>query len=260
MPLIPNAIATWVLALSDRYIILHYCGANEVGLYGVAARFAAAVSLVANGIYMSYTTYAYDKKGDSDDKQNYSRILNAFVYAIMGICVTVSLFAEEIIDIMAHNSYANTSVLIAPILFGQLLYGINTLVGYSITFEKKSKYILYITSTGAALNVVLNFIFVPMHGALAASYTTLVSYMIMVVLTYYYAQKTYPVEYETVKISLSILTALGLSCFSISINLIPRTIIYIMAVIIYTYIFKDSAIAYYNQVIRTMKKLWTIKK
>jgi O-antigen/teichoic acid export membrane protein len=57
LPLIPNALATWVLALSDRYIILHYCGTNEVGLYGIAARFAAAVSLVANGIYMAYTTY-----------------------------------------------------------------------------------------------------------------------------------------------------------------------------------------------------------
>ena len=256
LPLIPNALATWVLALSDRYIVLHYCGTEEVGLYGVAARFATAVSLVANGIYMSYTTYAYDKRGDADDKQNYSRILNAFVYAIMGVCVTASLFAREIIDIMADNSYADTAVLIAPILFGQLFYGINTLIGYAITFEKKSKYILLITTSGAVFNVVLNIIFVPGNGALAASYTTLASYMLMVMLTYYYAQKTFPVEYRTTKLALSIIVALGISCISIRFPLLPRVLTYAAMVVAYTYMFKDSAMDYLNQAAKIVKKVW----
>ena len=256
LPLIPNALATWVLALSDRYIILHYCGTNEVGLYGIAARFAAAVSLVANGIYMAYTTYAYGKKGDADDRQNYSRILNAFVYAIMGICVTISLFAREVIDIMTDSSYADTAVLIAPILFGQLLYGINTLVGYAITFEKKSKYILLITTSGAVMNVILNFAFVPNNGALAASYTTLASYILMVVLTYYYAQKTFPVEYQTMKLALSIIVALGISCISIRFALLPRVLIYVAMVAAYTYLFKDSAADYLNQATKIVNKVW----
>lgn len=256
LPLIPNALATWVLALSDRYIILHYCSTEEVGLYGVAARFATAVGLVANGIYMSYTTYAYDKKGDADDKQNYSRILNAFIYAIMGVCVTVSLFAGEIIDIMADASYAATAVLIAPILFGQLFYGINTLVGYAITFEKKSKYILLITTSGAVFNVVLNFIFVPGHGALAASYTTLASYMLMVMLTYYYAQKTFPVEYETMKLALSVIVALVISCVSIRFALTTRVLLYAGMVAAYTYLFRDSAADYCKQAGKIFKKVW----
>lgn len=253
IPLIPNAIATWVLALSDRYIILHYCGANEVGIYGVAARFAAAVSLVANGIYMSYTTYAYDKKGDVDDKQNYSRILNAFIYAIMGICITISFFAKEIIYIMADDSYAGAAVLLAPILFGQLFYGINTLVGYAITFEKKSKYILIITSAGATLNVALNLAFIPKYGALAASYTTLASYLLMVAITYYYSQKLFRVEYETRKIAISITSALALSCFAINISLIARIIIYVSMVIILTWTFRSSAKDYLRQVRKTLR-------
>lgn len=247
LPLIPNALAMWVLALSDRYIILHYCGADQVGLYGVAARFAAAVSLVANGIYMSYTTYAYDKKGEADDKMSYSRILNAFIYAIMGICVTASIWAREIIDIMTENSYAGTAVLIAPILFGQLFYGINTLIGYAITFEKKSNYILIITTAGAVVNVILNLMFIPKHGALAASYTTLASYMLMVALTYYFAQKLYHVEYETRKLTLSIFVALVLSCLAINLPVLTRAFLYISMVVVYTWVFRSSARDYLNQ-------------
>lgn len=254
MPLIPNALATWVLVLSDRYIILHYCGADQVGLYGVAARFASAVSLIANGIYMSYTAYAYDKKGDKDDKQSYSRILNAFIYAIMGICVTVSVWAKEIISIMAEDSYAGSAILIAPILFGQLFYGVNTLIGYAISFEKKSKYILLITTAGAMLNVILNLIFIPMYGALAAAYTTLASYMSMVVLTYYYAQKLYRVDYESVKLASSILVALGLSCLAIGIPLTARVILYVIMVIAYTWIFRSSVLDYLNQAKKMIRR------
>ena len=254
LPLIPNAVATWVLALSDRYIVLHYCGAEQVGLYGVAARFAAAVSLVANGIYMSYTTYAYDKKGDSDAGENYSKILNAFVYAIMGICVTASIWANEIIDIMTEDSYADTALFIAPILFGQLFYGINTLIGYAITFEKKSKYILLITTIGALLNVALNFIFVPKYGALAAAYTTLASYVLMVMFTYYFAQKTYRVEYQSRMLTISICVALIISCVSINLPFIARLILYVAVVVVYTWLYRSSAMDYLNQVKKILKR------
>lgn len=254
LPLVPNALATWVLALSDRYILLHFCGAEQVGLYGVGARFATAVSLVANGIYMSYTTYAYDKKGDKDDKEKYSRILNAFVFAIMGICVTVSIWAREIISIMAADSYAQTCFLIAPLLFSQLLYGMNTLIGYAITFEKKSQYILMITTAGAVANVILNFIFIPQHGALAASYTTLASYCIMVVLTYYYSQKLYTVNYETVKLVVSIAVALIISCGSIVLPAAARGILFIGMVVVYMWIYRESVNDYLKMAKRIIRR------
>lgn len=253
LPLIPNALAIWILALSDRYIILFFCDADQVGLYGVAARFATAVSLVANGIYMSYTTYAYDKKGEKNDKAYYSKILNAFVLAILMICLTVSVWAKEILAIMASSQYADTVYMIPPLLFSQLFYGINTLVGYAITFEKKSYYILATTTAGAALNVVLNVIFVPQYGALAASYTTLMSYMLMAGVTYYFAQKTYPVDYDTKKIVFLACTALAVSCIFVDGAIIIRGLLYILMSVVIIVLFKSSVKDYLIQGKRVLK-------
>ena len=254
LPLIPNALAVWILALSDRYIILHYCGTDQVGLYGVAARFATAVSLVANGIYMSYTTFAFDKKGDSNDREYYSKILNAFVLAIMMICLTISMGSKEIIHIMAEAKYADTFYMIAPLLFSQLFYGINTLVGYAITFEKKSHYILIITSIGAALNVVLNFIFVPAYGANAAAYTTLASYIVMVAATYYFAQKTFYVKYDTLKIVSASVITLTASCLAVIMPLGVRIAVYVLLVLLVLKLFESSVKDYWNQFKRGIKR------
>lgn len=254
LPLIPNALAIWVLALSDRYIILHFCGADQVGLYGVAARFATAVSLVANGIYMSYTTFAFDKKGDSNDREYYSKILNAFVLAIMMICLTISMGSKEIIHIMAEAKYADTFYMIAPLLFSQLFYGINTLIGYAITFEKKSYYILIITSIGAVLNVVLNFIFIPRYGANAAAYTTLASYIVMVAATYYFAQKTFYVKYDTLKIVFASVTTLVASCLAVIMPLGVRIAVYIVLVLLVLKLFESSVRDYLNQLKKGIRR------
>ena len=51
-------------------------------------------------------------------------------------------------------------------------------------FEKKTKYISIGTIAAALLNVVLNFIFIPMFGYIAAAYTTLAGFLALLVMHY----------------------------------------------------------------------------
>lgn len=214
LPLVPNVVAVWILNMSDRYIILHFCGEWDVGLYGIAARCATVISFIANGVYMAYTTYAYDKKDDADAPKQYARILNAFNFAILLVCFTGSIFGKEIVLLMTEDSYSSAYLMVAPLLFSQLLYGINTIVGYAIGFVKKSKYILLATSFGAVVNVVLNILLIPQFGAVAAAYTTLISFFLMTAMTYVISQKLYHVEYSTAKVVLSIAVTFAIVLFT----------------------------------------------
>ena len=204
LPLVPNVVAVWILTMSDRYIILHFCGEWDVGLYGIATRCATVISFIANGVYMAYTTYAYDKKDDADAPKQYSRILNAFNFAILLVCFTGSIFGKEIVLLMTEDAYSGAYLMVAPLLYSQLLYGINTIVGYAIGFVKKSKYILLATSFGAVANVILNILLIPQFSVVAAAYTTLISFFLMTAMTYVISQKLYHVEYSTVKVIFSI--------------------------------------------------------
>lgn len=211
LPLIPAVLASWVLNLSDRYILLYFSNEAEVGLYGIATRFGTVVMLFANGIYTAYTTYAYEKKNDSDAKLQYSRILNSFSIGLMIICFIVSIFGKEIIHVMADVEYKRSYLLLTPILYSQLLYGINTIIGYAMGFEKKSYYNLIAVCVGAIINLILNFIFIPYYGAIAASYSTLISFAFMMGIIYLFAQKLYYVNYDMKKLFLTILLTCILS-------------------------------------------------
>ncbi|MFR6257501.1 MAG: lipopolysaccharide biosynthesis protein [Anaerovoracaceae bacterium] len=231
LPLVPNVVALWILNMSDRYIILYFCGEGDVGLYGIAARFATMVSFIANGVYMSYTTYVYDKKDDADAPKQYARILNAFNLIILIICIIGSIFGKEVIGIMTDEAYYESYLMLAPLLFSQLLYGINTIVGYAIGFAKKSYYTLLSTSVGAIINVILNIIFIPKFGAVAAAYTTCVSFAIMVVITYLISQKLYYVEYGIKKMTIIIICTFVISVFVKDINIVMKIIFAVIVII-----------------------------
>lgn len=68
----------------------------------------------------------------------------------------------------------------------------------------------FIVLTSAVFNIVLNFILIPIWGMMGAAIVTLLSYMLMSILTYFNAQKLYPINYELNKIILAFITAIGL--------------------------------------------------
>lgn len=61
---------------------------------------------------------------------------------------------------------------------------------------------LIATACGAVLNIILNFIFIPEYGMVVAAATTLISYVLMVSLSYIFSQRVYLCEYRIFRIVL----------------------------------------------------------
>ncbi|MEL6945194.1 MAG: polysaccharide biosynthesis C-terminal domain-containing protein, partial [Bacteroidota bacterium] len=68
----------------------------------------------------------------------------------------------------------------------------------------------YISVLGALITIVLNFIFMPTYGYMAAAWTTFICYFTMMVISYWLGQRKYPVPYEVGKISVYIIAAVGM--------------------------------------------------
>lgn len=200
LPLIPSVMMAWVLSLSDRYILLHYYGDTAVGLYGIGARFVTLLNVVINAITTAYTTFAFSSKDEKNAKKKYYYIFNVVSLVLIFISFTVSLFSKEIIHLMTNEAYASSYVIIRDLMFGQVFYAMSTIVSYGMIFQKKSVYSLISVSVAAVINLVLNLIFIPRYGLIAAAATTLVGYLVSMVVAYYYSEKLYPCDYGMKKV------------------------------------------------------------
>ncbi len=200
LPLVPMVVVSWVLTLSDRYILLYYWDESVVGLYGVAQRFANVLNIVVSSVALAFTTFAFANVEEDDAKDKYRQVLNYVFIVLQAMVFVIATFARPVIDIMTKPAFHESYVLVQPLMYGQLLYCISTIIRYGFAYTRKSYLNLIPTGAAAALNLVLNFILIPKYGAYAATMTTLVSYLLMTVLVEILSNKVYPCKYDIGKI------------------------------------------------------------
>ena len=104
------------------------------------------------------------------------------------------LFGPELIAIFAPTEYLAAVWIIPPVSMSVYFISVYALfVNIEFYFEK-TKYVMYVSVLGAALNVFLNWVFITKYGYIAAGYTTVFCYLLFSAghyLLYKYLSKKY---------------------------------------------------------------------
>lgn len=177
IPLIANSIAWWVTNVSDRYVVVYFCGLAANGIYSVATKIPSILN-VFQTIFSQAWTLSAVKDFDSEDKkhffENTYKAYNCFLTLVCsGIIVTDKLLARYIYAKSFYSAWKFVPWLTIAILFGALA----GYVGGVFTAVKDSKIFAHSTVVGAVTNLILNFIFTPFVGPLGSSIATVVSYV-----------------------------------------------------------------------------------
>lgn len=205
LPLLPLLLINWILSASDRFILLNYSGSSETGIYGIADKFPAVLSLFTNGITISYSAFAFSSVKDENAKTQFISI-QAITHAVLVvITIFVSSISKEIVGIMADDAYHAAGQLLGPLLLGQVCHISSVLISYAFAFVKKSYLNVIPAAIGASINVCLNFLFIPRYGAYAAALTTMVGYSCVLFVTYLLAKKYFNCKYLIVRTALTLI-------------------------------------------------------
>lgn len=177
LPLLPATSMWWVMNASDRYVITLYMGTAANGIYAVANKMPSLLSVFENIFYQAWQTSSINALEDKNRDKFYSGVFqNYFLILALGVLglllilkpLTIHLFAREY-----ESAWMCTAILVIGVMFHALAGNLGTLYG---TF-KSTKGALITAIIGAVTNTVLNFIFIPYFGIIAAATTTLVGYI-----------------------------------------------------------------------------------
>lgn len=210
LPLLPMLIIGWALQMSDRFLLNRIVGDAEVGLYGVAVRFQTILTMATSIIFTTFSAFAFSSRKEEKAAESF-RLVHNLLHGILFIAAFIaSLFAENLLSRFINAAYFPAAPAVAPLMFGQVCYASHTIFSYGFAFEKKSYLNLLPTSVGAVVNIVLNLIFIPHYGAVAAAYTTLIGYALMMLITYAMAKRVYPCHYDLLPAVISLTWGLGI--------------------------------------------------
>lgn len=233
LPLIPTNLIGFALLMSDRYILKMFVSMHEIGIYSLGYKLAMIVNIVAvNAISLAWPVSLMKL---SKAKQTGPQIAKICTYLIGFICILVifiSLFIEEILNVIADNSYLGAGKVVPIVAFAYLFFAFYKLFESGIFIAKKPGYYPLITGAAGIVNISLNFLLIPACGFMAAAYNTLVAYVLLACLTLYVSNKLYPIPFEYTRLIFIVVLSAVLVIISRSINMNSSSYEFLLKVIL----------------------------
>lgn len=181
-PFIPGILCGWVIASSDRWLLAHYTGMHEVGIYAIADMFGAMFRLLIlqswSGSYLPYILMRYQNNKDElldIEKQN----LTIMWIAITGLMLIIILgfwLAQPLILIILPVAYHESLHYILIILAGHIFLLGSYFAASFIQFHKKTYFLAASFCIPAILNVAFNILLIPHYQIYGCTGATLISY------------------------------------------------------------------------------------
>lgn len=178
--MIPHALAMVVLGQIDRIMIVKYCGDDQAGIYSFGYSYAIILSVVTNAIMNAWQPFLYDclNRKKYIDIIESNKILNK-LGMFMTICfITI---APETLMILGSKDFWNAKYMVAPVAIGTLFQFFYSYFVYIEMYKKKTCLVAIGSVSAAVINTILNFIFIPKYGYIAAAYTTMIGYAILMI-------------------------------------------------------------------------------
>ncbi len=224
-PAMAATIGTWILIGADRYIIEIFYGSNEVGLYSMGysigdVTIGMLVTALMLGIGPSLiNVWESDKRRLTGELL--SELTRLLILIALPATIGLSILARPATRLLATNAYYPGSAVIPFVASGAFIYGLSLLSYTGLGLAKRTDIVARNYFTAAILNIVLNIVFVPKFGYIAAAVTTTVSYAVLLCLNIWSANKylKWIINYRSLRNSVIASVVMGIVVFPVTVFL-----------------------------------------
>ncbi|MCR5651459.1 MAG: oligosaccharide flippase family protein [Lachnospiraceae bacterium] len=181
LPMIPHGLALIMLARIDTSMISTMCSYSDVGLYTSGYTIGTLLMFVSNAVGQAWQPWFNERlaAGEKELIRTKNRYLMTAGCFLTLIFIAVS---PEAVKILLAKPYHECMWVIPPVALGTLCQYFYTNYVNQELFHKKTVMIAVNSIIAALINTGLNYIFIQKYGYIAAAYTTLAGYFILMVL------------------------------------------------------------------------------
>lgn len=191
-PLIFSSIGVVLTMFVDRVMLKGFLGAEQLAGYAVAIKIASIVTLLMVGFQSALTPLIYSNYKKTETPKEIAKLFHFYLVAAFLSLLFLGVVSPWLINSVAGEHYSEAAVYVPPLICSALISSMY-LFFPGLILAKKTSVIAVINIFVGGLNVMLNYIFIPLYGALGAAFSTLFSVSLSFVLNALLAQKYYKI-------------------------------------------------------------------
>jgi len=177
-PLLLSGMLVLIYLKIDQVMLGDIVGENEVGVYSVAARLAEMWYFIPMAIFWSLFPGIVEAKS-IDEKLFHQRIQQIFnIIALLSylVILPVSLIAKWLVPVLFGEAYGRGGPMLAVLIWANLFYGMEIARSSFLIAMHWTRIYLVTVALGCVLNIMLNWILIPVYGGMGAVIASVVSY------------------------------------------------------------------------------------
>lgn len=206
-PLLPAGLAMYIMSTSDRWFIQYYFDETELGIYAVGAKFALIMALAIEMFRKAWWPIAMEAINSKDGPETIRLISRIFMgFGLAGV-VYVTYLSPWLVKWFTANDYHDAYKIVGILAWQSLFYGFYLFATLGIWKREKTKYIPFLMSISAILNIILNIILVPIYGGVGAALATAIVFFILTLITLLISERLWNIGFEFNKFAIQLIAS-----------------------------------------------------
>lgn len=179
IPIIPNSVSWWIANSSDKYMLNYYADISQVGIYSMSYKIPTLITTIFSFFISAWQISSVEEFGSEESKTFFSNVYNKYV-SINVLLASALISVSKIMCGFLYSKDFFTAWRYVPVLISANVFNsLGSFMGSVYTASKNTKMLSISTCIGAASNILMNFIMIPVIGAMGAAIATAASYIII---------------------------------------------------------------------------------
>ncbi|MDF2380071.1 oligosaccharide flippase family protein [Nostoc ellipsosporum NOK] len=173
---------------------------TEIGIYSGCYKLSILITLFVQAFRMGAEPFFFRQSQGENPQRTYARVMKFFVIAVCMMFLVVVLYLDVWKHFLSRETYWTGLRVVPILLLANMFLGIyyNLSIWYKVTNRTRAG--ATITFIGAAITLLINFLFIPHFGYMACAWATFLCYGTMMVLSFTWGQKAYHIPYAWKKL------------------------------------------------------------
>lgn len=198
LPLLPAGLSILLLDRGDRLVIGYYLGSKAVGIYSANYALAGLLMLLQTPLQITLfpkVSALWETRRDSAVR--YISVSNKlFLTLAIPFAVGLPVIARALLSRFGNEEIAaGSGVMTFLVSAGVVLWGVSIMQAQIFYGARRTLAVGMVTMAAAVLNLILNWLLVPVWGTSGAAFSTLVCYFLTCVVFYFFSRRTAKVEF-----------------------------------------------------------------
>lgn len=178
IPLLPNFLIYWLFNSCDKLMITNMIGIGAAGIYSVGSKLGHASQLIYIAFSGGWQFFSFSTMKEDNQVKNNSLIFEYLGVISFIVTAFICAWCYPIFKILFTEEYLSGYIIAPYLFFAPLLQMLFQVACNQFLVVKKTWPNMFILSIGAVVNVVINFILIPILGIEGAALATLLGYVV----------------------------------------------------------------------------------